>query len=280
MQEIIVSKEVEAVEVDYKLPKLTGTERQVSWARTIRGQFLSQAFKGFDPSLAKELDLARNERVSKTWIEAYRPFLGDANEGLRQKAVIDERNHMEAKMVELDRVKEKAKFSKILSDMHAARKWEKYIGVLPEIDGMSQSQVNYARRCRYLLLKDLPTTEIPCNAKSTDASEWISNWLKFESRIKTAEPSKDDLVVWQEILKQLSPQVMLHSLFSGGQIVGVSENCVVVRFGKQHETFVRAWEMNKKKDFIRDAACKVLGRNAGIRFEVADTVDLLNPSPA
>src|SRR5439155_21387282 len=42
----------------------------------------------------------------------------------------------------------------------------------------------------------------------------------------------------------------------------------VIRYSKQHETFVKMLERNGKKDIIRDALSQVLEQPVGVRFEV------------
>ncbi|MDB5358337.1 MAG: dnaX 2 [Phycisphaerales bacterium] len=89
------------------------------------------------------------------------------------------------------------------------------------------------------------------------------------SNIEPADPA-DLPAVWQAMLKLLANHgPMLHSLVAQGQLIGLEQDRMVIRYGPQHETFVRQWEKNGKKDLIRDAATKVLNQPVGVKFEVA-----------
>jgi DNA polymerase-3 subunit gamma/tau len=93
-------------------------------------------------------------------------------------------------------------------------------------------------------------------------------------------------VVWQAMLGHLLALPGLHSLISQGQLVGIAEGQMILRFGARHETFIRAWEKNGKKEQIRDAASKAAGENVGIRFEIdtetppAPLEQLPHPAPS
>ena len=89
--------------------------------------------------------------------------------------------------------------------------------------------------------------------------------------------SHDLPVLWQAILAELSSQVMLHSLVSQGELLGIDDGRAIMRFPARHETFIKAWEKNGKKDIIRDAATRALGRSMGVKFELAAKVEL--PAP-
>jgi hypothetical protein len=76
--------------------------------------------------------------------------------------------------------------------------------------------------------------------------------------------------VWQAILGLMEAHgPMLHSLVSQGQLVGIEDGRVVLRFGPQNETFVKQWERNGKRDLISGAASKALNQTVGIKFEIA-----------
>ena len=68
------------------------------------------------------------------------------------------------------------------------------------------------------------------------------------------------------LLKQHGPG--LHSLLSHGRYVGIEDGRAVIRFGAQHETFVKMLDRNGKKDLVRDAIANVLKQSIGVRFEV------------
>ncbi|HWE04188.1 MAG TPA: DNA polymerase III subunit gamma/tau [Tepidisphaeraceae bacterium] len=75
--------------------------------------------------------------------------------------------------------------------------------------------------------------------------------------------------VWQAMLEILSKQgPMLHSLVSQGQLVGIDDGRLIIRFAPKHETFVKQWEKNGKRDLIRDAASQAMNRSVGVKFEI------------
>ena len=64
----------------------------------------------------------------------------------------------------------------------------------------------------------------------------------------------------------------LSGLLTHGQLVAVEDGRAVIRYSKQHETFVKMLERNGKKDVLRDALSQVLEQPVGVRFEVDDAV--------
>jgi hypothetical protein len=50
--------------------------------------------------------------------------------------------------------------------------------------------------------------------------------------------------------------------------VAIEDGRAVIRYGAQHETFVKMLERNGKKDLVRDAITRVLRQSIGVRFEV------------
>jgi hypothetical protein len=104
------------------------------------------------------------------------------------------------------------------------------------------------------------------------------------SNIEPVSPA-DLPAVWQaflELLKKHGPG--LHSILSHGRYVGVEDGRAVIRFGAQHETFVKLLDRNGKKDLVRDAIANVLKQSIGVRFEVdaaaADEAPAAAPAPA
>jgi hypothetical protein len=80
--------------------------------------------------------------------------------------------------------------------------------------------------------------------------------------------------VWQaflDLLKEHGPG--LHSILSHGRYVGIEDGRAVIRFGAQHETFVKMLDRNGKKDLVRDAIARVLKQSIGVRFEVETAAD-------
>ena len=75
--------------------------------------------------------------------------------------------------------------------------------------------------------------------------------------------------VWKALLALLAQHGPgLHSLLSHGRLVSIDEGRAVIRYGAQHETFVKMLDRNGKKDLVRDAIGRVLRQSIGVRFEV------------
>jgi hypothetical protein len=76
--------------------------------------------------------------------------------------------------------------------------------------------------------------------------------------------------VWKSLLDLLAEKGPgLPGLLSHGRFIGVDEqNRAVIRYAKQHETFVKMFERNGKKDQVREAFSKVLKQNVGIAFDL------------
>jgi hypothetical protein len=55
-----------------------------------------------------------------------------------------------------------------------------------------------------------------------------------------------------------------------GRFVGIDDGRAVIRYTREHETFVRMFEKNGKKDQIREALSQVLNQSVGVVFEVVD----------
>jgi DNA polymerase-3 subunit gamma/tau len=84
---------------------------------------------------------------------------------------------------------------------------------------------------------------------------------------------------WSAVLALLNTHgPALNGLLVHGQFIAVEDGQAVVRYGKQHETFVKLLERNGKKDLVRDALSQVLEHPVGVRFEVATAE--IEPIPA
>lgn len=93
--------------------------------------------------------------------------------------------------------------------------------------------------------------------------------------------SGDQATVWREFLTVLSEHGPgLHSILSHGRFVGIEDGRAVIRFGAQHETFVKMLDRNGKKDLVRDAIARVLKQSIGVRFEVDAAADGEPAQPA
>jgi DNA polymerase-3 subunit gamma/tau len=113
---------------------------------------------------------------------------------------------------------------------------------------------------------------VPATAAYVTASAAAPVPVSIASQDANVEPvDRDNLpVVWEKILGLLSSQgPMVHSLISQGQLVGIDEGRVVLRFAAQQETFVRKWEKNGKREAICEAASQVLNQPMGVKFEIA-----------
>src|SRR5205807_562611 len=53
----------------------------------------------------------------------------------------------------------------------------------------------------------------------------------------------------------------------------------VIRYGPQHDTFVKMLERNGKKDLVREKLTQVLGQSVGVKFEVDANAEA-EPAPA
>jgi DNA polymerase-3 subunit gamma/tau len=76
---------------------------------------------------------------------------------------------------------------------------------------------------------------------------------------------------WQALLAAIAQHgPALTGLLTHGQLVAIDEGRAVIRYSKQHETFVKMLERNGKKDLLRDTLSQVLEQAVGVRFEVAE----------
>ncbi len=86
---------------------------------------------------------------------------------------------------------------------------------------------------------------------------------------------------WKAMLALIANQgPALSGLLMHGRLVGIEDGRAVIRYGKQHETFVKMLERNGKKDLVRDALCQVLEQTVGVKFEVDSNGDSMPPAPA
>jgi DNA polymerase-3 subunit gamma/tau len=95
----------------------------------------------------------------------------------------------------------------------------------------------------------------------------------------TAEPSNVEPVsasdlpgIWSRVLNELATHGPgLTSLLSHGKLAEINDAKAVIRYGSQHETFVKMLDRNGKKELVRDAVSKAIQRPVGIAFEVDPT---------
>jgi DNA polymerase-3 subunit gamma/tau len=103
-------------------------------------------------------------------------------------------------------------------------------------------------------------------AKSAPAAPAPSN--SNSSNVEPVDPS-DLPAVWQSLLNLLAAQSsMVHPLLTPARLVGIEDGRAVIRYGPQHDTFVKMLERNGKKDLVREKLTEVLGQAIGVKFEV------------
>ncbi len=92
--------------------------------------------------------------------------------------------------------------------------------------------------------------------------------LHPDSNVEPVSPH-DLPQVYKSLLDLLSSHGPgLHSLLSHGRLVSIEDGRAVIRYGPQHETFVKMLERNGKKDLVSEAITRVLKQSVGVRFEV------------
>ena len=101
-----------------------------------------------------------------------------------------------------------------------------------------------------------------------------------DSNVEPVSPS-DLPGVWKALLTLLSQHGPgLHSLLSHGRLVAIEDGRAVIRYGPQHETFVKMLDRNGKKDLVRDAIGRVLRQSIGVKFEIDEAPQGDEPEPA
>jgi DNA polymerase III gamma/tau subunit len=87
--------------------------------------------------------------------------------------------------------------------------------------------------------------------------------------------------VWKALLQLVAAQAQgLHGLLSHGRLAGIEDGLAVIRYGAQHQTFVKMLEKNGKKEVVREAIGQVLKQNVGVKFEVESGEGEKDPMPA
>jgi hypothetical protein len=75
--------------------------------------------------------------------------------------------------------------------------------------------------------------------------------------------------VWKALLALLAQHgPSLHGVLSHGRLVGIEDGRALIRYGPNHETFVKMLERNGKREIVRDAISRVLAQSVGVKFEV------------
>ena len=99
-----------------------------------------------------------------------------------------------------------------------------------------------------------------------------------QSTSMVAEPSNVEPIrtadlgeKWRAMLKLIADQGAnsgLSGLLQHGQFIGIEDGQAVIRYAPQHETFLKMFDRNGKKDVVRDALSKVIEQPIGVRFEI------------
>ena len=81
--------------------------------------------------------------------------------------------------------------------------------------------------------------------------------------------ARDLPALWKQLLTDLARHGPgLPSLLTHGRLVEVGEDRAVIRYGAQHETFLKMLDRNGKKDVVRAAMAEMLKRPVAVSFEV------------
>ena len=108
--------------------------------------------------------------------------------------------------------------------------------------------------------------------------------VESSSEMNNVEPvNENDLpTIWRRAIDLLSKQGPgLPSLLSHARFAGVIDDKAVIRYSKQHETFVKLFERNGKKDQVREAFSTIVGKSLGVAFEIDPVVEPVeNETPA
>ena len=187
---IIIPEEVTTYEGEYRRPALSSTPRQVSWARLIRGQVLSEVLpklmdftaalpQGKRADTFAALDQIRSTATAKKWIEEYRHFRARPDILLPKLAEMMAAQRRQEKLRATQA--QQAKVNRSVA--HAAKKFDQQYS-LPKITGASSSQESFGRRCRYSILTLLAPAELeqlrPFLNDCTAAKTWIDAFLSDE----------------------------------------------------------------------------------------------------
>jgi DNA polymerase III gamma/tau subunit len=75
--------------------------------------------------------------------------------------------------------------------------------------------------------------------------------------------------IWKDLLADLSKRgPVLPSLLMHGRLAEVNGDNAIIRYGPEHETFVKMLDRNGKREQVRDALTNVMQRPIGVTFEV------------
>jgi DNA polymerase-3 subunit gamma/tau len=87
--------------------------------------------------------------------------------------------------------------------------------------------------------------------------------------IEPVDPN-DLPAVWRALLSLLANQGPgLTAMLSQGRYTGIEDGRAVIQFSRDQEFFAKSLDRNGKKDAIREAMVRILGRPVGLKFDVS-----------
>ena len=98
------------------------------------------------------------------------------------------------------------------------------------------------------------------NLEPVDAEHYRAKWTAMIAMLASHGPAMEGLLVH-------------------GQLVGIEDGRAVIRYARQHETFVKLLERNGKKEMVQEALSQVLEQPVGVRFEIEEQTAVAAPAP-
>ncbi|QOV88013.1 DNA polymerase III subunit gamma/tau [Humisphaera borealis] len=94
--------------------------------------------------------------------------------------------------------------------------------------------------------------------------------VSVDAAVASRPAGTEDLhTAWAVTIDSLKPQVGIHSVMSQSRLDRLDpDGFAVISIPARCESFARQWDRNGKKDIVRDALGKAMGRGVGVRFEV------------
>jgi hypothetical protein len=124
------------------------------------------------------------------------------------------------------------------------------------------------------LLKQRQQQSAPATATTVaeaPAAEAAAAAREASSSASNVEPvARHDLpAIWKDLLADLQKRgPVLPSLLMHGRLAEVNGDTAVIRYGPEHETFVKMLDRNGKREQVRDALTNVMQRPIGVTFEI------------
>jgi hypothetical protein len=87
----------------------------------------------------------------------------------------------------------------------------------------------------------------------------------------TSTPGSTNL--WSRFLAmpQCQSPAFFASVLSSARLAGIENDQAIIRFPLTHETFVKQWSNNGKRDLIANALTELRGQPTGVRLEIDET---------